>query len=122
MGIFRTLATAGGLALVAGLANSAGPFDGSYVGSVTNERQATTCGPMQPWHGTFWVVDNRFRTNIGHIVVEGDVRPDGSFSTVADMGMGGRSAVLHFSGKIDGNNVHALGTSPLCRWGMEMQK
>lgn len=99
-----------------------GAFDGSYVGTVTNVKQASTCGSMNSWHGTFSVVSNQFTTNIGRYRLTGDVHPDGSFETAVDMGLGGRQAVIHFSGSIAGNTLHATGKTPLCLWDMDMRK
>jgi hypothetical protein len=104
------------------LVAAGGAFDGSYVGTVTNVKQASTCGSMNSWHGTFSVVSNQFTTNIGRYRLTGDVHPDGSFETSVDMGLGGRQAVIHFSGNIAGNTLHATGRTPLCLWDMDMRK
>jgi hypothetical protein len=104
------------------LAVATGAFDGSYVGTVTNVKQASLCGSANSWRGTFSVVSNRFTTNIGRHVLTGDVHPDGSFETSADMGLGGRNAVIHLSGRITGDAIHATGRSPLCQWDMEMRR
>jgi hypothetical protein len=100
-------------------ASDSGPFDGRYVGMITNVKQATACGSRNSWKGVFVVTDNKFNTQIGQKMLNGDVRPDGTFETTLTLS---RSARLNLTGKIDGNAMHATGVSALCEYNMDMKK
>jgi len=96
--LFLTLA---GLALSAGMAFSAGPFDGTYEGG-----SGKTCG-MPPTTVTLTVVDSvvtgTSAWSNGSVAIRGKVDPDGTFH--------GTMASERFNGKFQGAKFEASYTS-----------
>jgi hypothetical protein len=101
------------------VAVAAGSFEGTYTGQINNVKQASACGSHNSWTGTFVVQDNKFHTNVGKLLFNGDMHPDGSFESSVQIG---RSGLIQLVGKIEGIVLQAKVNGPLCDYTMNMRK
>ena len=120
----RILSAAAAVALLLGGGLSAThaadtPFDGVYVGTVTNTKDASTCGDKHSWGGKFEVAGGKLSGMVAKIPVNSEVKADGSFEATSLMG---RTYRMETVGKIAGGTLHATSTTALCQWDLAMKK
>ncbi len=119
-----------GICLCVGIAISsdalaAGPFDGTYGGTMKVTRSDNYPGCLlsdPPQDATADVKDNQFTEHFGEITVQGDVAPDGSFHAIALTTIG-RTTPVEIKGRITGNSLEGeLNWSNFCFRHLSLQK
>jgi len=102
---------------IAGDALAAGPFDGSYVGTMRVTRSDNYPGCLltdPPQDATAVVKDDQFTEHFGEFTVQGEVAPDGSFHAISLTTMG-RTTPVELKGRITGDSLEGeLNWSNFC--------